>query len=78
MKYLFFALFILLSTSAQAHQDPLPPPSGVVIHLFTPTPGSSTPPSTGVILKQMFVTGDPSRTPGDALSKGKASTPVKG
>jgi hypothetical protein len=87
---------------AEARQQPAPPPSGIVVHLFgpdsvasnfLPTGGSgnaaqgnkaegtqagasaggaqSTGPTMHGILHEMFVTGDPNMTPGQAFSKGK-------
>jgi hypothetical protein len=74
MKYQSLALFLLFAGIAQARQDPTPKPSGIVVHLFSPSPGTASPPSTGGILRQMFVTGDPSKKPGAALPKGKAAS----
>jgi hypothetical protein len=41
-----------------------------------PANGAAQEPGFGDILHQMFVTGDPSRTPGQALAKGRASHPL--
>jgi hypothetical protein len=68
---------IALEQQAQAGREPKPVPSGIVIHLFGPDspagtlvpPGTA--PTTGNILHQMFITGDPDRKPGAALPKGK-------
>jgi hypothetical protein len=68
---------------AIARQDPSPPPSGIVVHLFGPSgvtnkilpagtgSGTTAAPSTGAILHQMFVTGDPDATPGQSRPKGR-------
>jgi len=74
---------------AQARQDPTPPPSGIVVHLFGPgsitsavIPETASPgvpaaePSTGDILHQMFVTGDPDAKPGSTFPKGRAGDPA--
>jgi len=73
MKFLLAALVLVCAGAAQARQDPTPKPSGIVVHLFSPSPGTANPPSTGGILRQMFVTGDPAQKPGAALPKGKAA-----
>jgi len=73
MKFLGLALLFLFAGMAQAKQDPKPKPSGIVVHLFSPAPGMAAPPTTGGILRRMFVTGDPSQKPGAALPKGKAA-----
>jgi hypothetical protein len=68
---------ITLEQQARAGRDPKPVPSGIVIHLFGPDspagplvpPGTA--PTTGNILHQMFITGDPDQKPGAALPRGK-------
>jgi len=71
----------LLAAPAFARQDPTPPPSGIVVHLFGPSgvankilpagTGTGAAPSTGAILHQMFVTGDPDAVPGQSRPKGR-------
>ncbi len=76
MKLSIPLAFLLSAGFAQARVDPTPKPSGIVVHLFGPQ--SALPEahmSVPSILKQMFVTGDPSAKPGSALPKGRAAKP---
>lgn len=69
---------IALEQQAQAGRDPKPVPSGIVIHLFGPDSPAGTlvpngmAPTTGNILHQMFITGDPDRGPGFSAGRQKA------
>jgi hypothetical protein len=60
----------LLGATSVARPPPEPPPSGMVIHPFA-EPGGK-PVTVPVILHRMFVTGDPHKKPGQALSPGRA------
>jgi len=82
----FVICLTLLAGPAAARQDPEPPPSGIVVHLFgpgsvtsnilpAPAPGASAPayvePSGSDILHQMFVTGDPNQPVSAKLPRGR-------
>jgi hypothetical protein len=78
MRFICLALVSLACLSpgtADARQDPKPPPSGVTLHPFG-APGAK-PIPVPVILHRMFVTGDAQQKPGQALSHGRAAVRVK-